>query len=79
MKKIVVHIDRLVLRGVERHDAAAVAEGVQAELQRRLASAPPSSFGSAHRIVAGEVHVSHSRGSAVGVAVAGRIAKEITR
>ncbi|WP_333858703.1 hypothetical protein [Denitromonas sp.] len=37
MTRIVVHIDKLVLTGIDRKDAAAVSAGVQAELQRLLA------------------------------------------
>jgi hypothetical protein len=36
MTRIVVHIERLVLRGVEHADAAALAEGVTHELQHLL-------------------------------------------
>lgn len=38
MKRVVVHIDRLVLRGIDSADAHAVRAGVQAELQRLLAN-----------------------------------------
>jgi hypothetical protein len=34
MKRVVVHIDRLVLRGVRQEDRHAVAAGLQQELQR---------------------------------------------
>lgn len=43
MKRIVVHIDRLVLRGIDADDAAAVSAGVQAGVQaelRRLLAEP---------------------------------------
>lgn len=36
MKRIVLHIDRLVLRGVDRHDADAVARALHAALQAWL-------------------------------------------
>lgn len=36
MPRIVLHIDRLVLRGVERGDAAAVSAALQAELHSLL-------------------------------------------
>ena len=36
MTRIVLHIDKLVLRGIDRADAKAVTAGVQAELQRLL-------------------------------------------
>lgn len=37
MTRVVLHIDRLVLRGVERHDAEAVATALHGALQRWLA------------------------------------------
>lgn len=37
MSRIVVHIDKLVLHGIDRADAKALTAGVQAELQRLLA------------------------------------------
>ena len=63
MKRIVVHIDRLVLRGIDAGDAAAVSAGVQAgveaELQRLLAepgaAAQLASGGHRARIRAGAV------------------------
>jgi hypothetical protein len=36
-KRIVLHAERLVLRGIERADASAVSAGLQAELRARLA------------------------------------------
>ena len=80
MRRIVLHIDRLVLRGIERADAASVASSIQAELQRRLAiPGAVASFteaGDAHRIKAGTVQVAHgSGGSAMGHAIAGGIIK----
>jgi hypothetical protein len=36
MSRIVLHIDRLVLRGIEPGDATAFSEALQAELHRRL-------------------------------------------
>ena len=37
MTRIELHIDKLVLRGIDRADAKAVSAGVQAELRRLLA------------------------------------------
>ena len=37
MTRVVLHIDRLVLRGVDGRDAAAVERALQGELQRLLA------------------------------------------
>jgi hypothetical protein len=39
VSRIVVHIDRLVLKGFEAADRKALAEGLQAELSRVLADA----------------------------------------
>lgn len=38
MSRIVLHIDRLVLRGIAPEDASTFAEALQAELQQRLAA-----------------------------------------
>ncbi|MDN3556275.1 hypothetical protein [Halomonas maura] len=38
MTRLVLHIDRLVLRGIDPDDAEAISAGLQAELQRRLAA-----------------------------------------
>lgn len=38
MKRVVLHIDRLVLRGFDREDQAGIAEGLRAELGRLLAT-----------------------------------------
>ena len=36
MTRVVVHIDKLILRGIDRADAAAVSKGLQAELHGLL-------------------------------------------
>lgn len=38
MSRVVLHIDRLVLRGIAEEDAAPFAEALQAELHRLLAA-----------------------------------------
>ena len=38
MTRVIVHIDRLVLHGLDRADAAGISAGLQSELQRLLAS-----------------------------------------
>jgi hypothetical protein len=38
MSRIVLHIDRLVLRGIEPNDAESFSAALQAELQRQLAT-----------------------------------------
>jgi hypothetical protein len=77
MPRIVLHIDRLVLRGVERADAAAVSEALQAELRTQLAGgrSPLATQGSTHALQAGKVRVPQDGGAAaLGHAVATRIA-----
>ncbi|TVO67363.1 hypothetical protein [Denitromonas ohlonensis] len=82
MTRLVLHIDRLVLTGIDRHDADAVAAGVQAELQRLLAQ--PGALGTLTgggdraRIGAGRVAVAHGgNGYATGQAIAGGIARGV--
>ena len=80
MSRLVLHIDRLVLTGIDRHDADAVAAGVQAELQRLLAepgaAAALADAGPRGRIHAGQVAVA-GKGQAMGQALAGGIARGI--
>ena len=78
--RIVLHIDRLVLRGIDRADAAAVTSGLQHELQRRLAlpGATPviGADGDRYRVNAGSVQIARGLGAhAMGRAIAGRIVK----
>ncbi len=78
MSRVVLHIDRLVLRGVAPREAAAVAEGLRDELQQRLAvagaEAPLCAETNRHRIDAGRVRVAAGRGAdALGRAVAGHL------
>lgn len=82
MTRLVLHIDRLVLTGIDRHDADAVAAGVQTELQRLLAQ--PGALGALTvggdrpRIRAGAVPVAHGgNGHAMGQAIAGGIARGV--
>jgi hypothetical protein len=77
-RRIVLHVDRLVLRGIDRADAAGVAEGLQAELQALLAGegavAALASQHALHAVRAGTARLSQDAdGAAVGRAVAGRI------
>ncbi|RST50126.1 hypothetical protein [Variovorax sp. MHTC-1] len=77
MPRIVLSIDRLVLRGVERVDAAAVAAALQSELHALLASGSSTlaTQGSAHALQAGQVRLPHGAdAAALGRAVAVRIA-----
>jgi hypothetical protein len=82
MTRLVIHVDRLVLHGVDPGDAAVVAAAVQAELQRALA-APHlaqalAASGNRYRLRAGDVRVDRRRGgAAMGRAVAGSIARGV--
>lgn len=78
MTRLVIHIDKLVLRGIDRSDAAAVAAGVQAELQRLLAEPGAASTliegGDRYRLKAGTIQSAPATGGrALGQAIAGGI------
>ena len=79
MRRVVLHVDRLVLRGFPRTDAAALSAGLRAELQvllgREGAVAALSRHQGAPVVRADTVRVPHGgRAGAVGRAVAARIA-----
>ena len=80
MIRVVLHVDRLVLRGFTRAEVPGVSAGLRAELQARLgddtAVAALSRHQASHLAHAGAVRVPY-RGSpeAVGRAVAGRIVR----
>lgn len=82
MTRIVLHIDRLVLRGVEPADAGAVAAAMQAELGRLLGSDAGAALlapGDSAVLRAGRVHLAPGdHGPALGRAVAARIAGPAT-
>lgn len=83
MKHVVLHIDRLVLRGIGRTDAAAVSTGIQAELQRLLAEPDAATSlaegGHRYRIKAGTVNIAQDAdGRAVGHAIAGGVFKGVS-
>ena len=76
-RRIVVSIDRLVLRGVDRGDAAALADALRTELQHILASGGGTlaTQGSTHAMPASQVRLPEGSGAAaLGRAVAARIA-----
>jgi hypothetical protein len=80
--RVLVHIDRLVLRGISRADAAAVSAGLQVQLQHLLAApdaaGPLAAGGNRHRVRAGQVRISQRRGAtAMGRAVAGSIVRGV--
>lgn len=79
MNRIVLHIDQLVLRGVDRSDAAAVADALQATLRTQLATqgiGALAAHATTQRLQAGQVHVrrDHHGATALGQAVGARIA-----
>ena len=77
MTRIVLHIDRLVLDGVDRSDAAAVADGLRREL-RRLLSDPALTDGFAHsidRLDLGRRPVANASGRSLGHALARAIVR----
>lgn len=80
--RVVIHIDRLVLRGVRPEDRHAFADALQAELRHHLA-APDAARGLAQRrdvtdIEAGRISVASKAGPArAGAAIARSIAKEL--
>ena len=81
--RIVLHIDRLVLKGVDPGDAAALSSAIRAELQRRLAEPgrvhKVAVTGGRDRIVADRVHVqgTGATGQAAGRAIADQVAHHL--
>lgn len=61
-RRVVIHIDELVLRGFRPEDRHAIAEGLQAELARLYATSPDAlqalaGRGSTARLCVGEVPI----------------------
>lgn len=84
MTRTVLHIDRLVLEGIERADAAGIAAGLQAELQVLLtadgAAAALAAHDASYVVQAGTARVPQGGDAAsVGRAVAGRIVRPARR
>jgi hypothetical protein len=82
MKRVIVHIDRLVLNGFHRKDRHAIAEGLRQELGRLFAepsTAPQwESRGSLARLEVGGVRIgAQSKPDGVGQQAARWIAREI--
>lgn len=83
MRRVVLHIDRLVLRGIPQAGAPAFSAGLRAELQSILGSDPSvdalSNRDDPRPVRAGTVRVPHGAAAgAVGRAVAGRIVRGAT-
>jgi hypothetical protein len=82
MKRVIVHIDRLLLIGFRHEDRNVLAEGLQAELTRLLADTPTdaglANMGNTARMPAGTVRIPHdSTPQAVGEQTARGIAWRI--
>jgi hypothetical protein len=80
MTRVVLHIDRLVLNGLQRGDASAIAAGLQRELQARLAGSDARAAlarqGNVGRLNVGEVRLAPNAGaSSLGKALAGGIVR----
>lgn len=78
MTRIVLHIDRLVLRGIDQADADAVTQALRDELRRQLeggaAGAGLRASADRYRLDAGRVHIAHNDDAqALGRAIAARI------
>ena len=84
MKRVVVHIDRLVLKGFRHEDRHAIAAGLQQELGRVFADQEAVSLlrarGDVSRLQVGGVYIEHgSKPRHVAERVAHGIGKEIKK
>ncbi|MCZ4312663.1 hypothetical protein O4H66_04545 [Comamonadaceae bacterium G21597-S1] len=83
MKRIVLHVDRLVLNGIDRTDAQALSAALQAELQRLLsvpgATTTMIAAGNQLRVRSAPVTLAPGGGMQAGQAVAGSIVKGVAR
>ncbi len=82
MTRVVVHIDKLVLRGIDRADAAAVSAGIRAQLKSLLVEpgvvVTLATAGNRSRIKAGTAQVDQACGaSSVGRNIGNQIAKGV--
>ena len=82
MKRVIVHIDRLVLKGFRHEDRHAIAEGLSAELGRLLAAPNASLYLGAQdgvsRLEIGTVHIGQgTKPAAIGARAAQGIARGI--
>jgi hypothetical protein len=82
MTRVIIHIDRLVLKGFRPEDRYAVAQGLQAELERVLSGRDAASrlrgIGDVPRLQVGDVAVEKGASpERVGESVAQSIGREI--
>ena len=84
MKRVIVHIDRLLLQGFRHEDRHAVAAGLEQQLAREFAiggaAAPASATRDASQIKVGPVPLAHGStprriGERVAHSIAGKIGK----
>jgi hypothetical protein len=80
MKRVVLHIDRLVLRGFAREDRDGIAEGVRLQLGELLANAGAAQnladMRGAQRLNVGDVQVAHgAKPTQIGKLIAGGIVR----
>lgn len=84
MKRVVIHIDRLVLKGFRHEDRHAIAEGLQQELYLLLADPQAAQglagLGDISRLQVGRMHIAQdSKPQRVGAQVAQGIGKEFKK
>jgi hypothetical protein len=84
MKRVVLHIDSLVLKGFRHEDRQGIAEGLQLELTRLLADPQASqqltTNGDVSRLRAGSIQIRHdSKPQRIGAQVAQGIGKGMKR
>ena len=84
MKRIVVHIDQLVLRGFRHEDRQGIAQGLQQELARLLgapqAGQQVTARGDMPRLQGGSIQLGQgAKPQCVGLQIGRRIGKEITK
>lgn len=84
VRRVVVHVDRLVLKGFHNTDSRAIGEAMRGELSRLLADPTMgerlASLGHASRIQGGKVNLTEDpKPRRSGITVARAIAKGISR
>jgi hypothetical protein len=84
MKRVVVHINRLVLKGFRKADSHAIGEGMRSELARLLADPVTgerlASLGDVSRMYAGKVKLTHdAKPQRFGISAGRAIAKGFSR
>ena len=84
MRRVVVHIDRMVLRGFGNTDAHAISEGMRSELARLMADPAAAqrlaSLGHVASLRAGKVRLAHGvKPQRLGISAGGAIAKGMRR